>query len=101
MRESDYLLLLTLIALMALESRDLVRAAVLAWSTFLLEARSILLTNVPKSASHLATSFAAIDSRILRVSVRNAVLVERFRARRVTLCRKRFLALEVLGMRAG
>jgi hypothetical protein len=98
MRPPDYL---PLIALIALESRDLVRAAALAWITFLLEARSILLTNVPKSASLLATSFAAIDSRIFRVSERNAVLVERFLARRLTLCRNRFLALGVLGMNSN
>jgi hypothetical protein len=33
--------------------------------------------------------------------VRSAVLVERFLARRVTLCRNRFLALGVFGMRKG
>ena len=90
-----------LIALIALESRDLVRAAALAWITFLLEARSIFLTSVPNASSLLATSLAAIDSRIFRVSVRSAVLVERFLARRVTLCRNRFLALGVFGMRKG
>ena len=89
-----------LIALIAFVRRDLVRAAALAWSTFLLVARSIFFTSVPKASSLLATSLAAIDSRIVRVRFRIAVLVERFFARRVTLCRKRFLALGVFGMRA-
>src|SRR5262245_6658765 len=89
---------LPLMALIALESRDLVRAAALAWITFLLEARSSLLTSVPNVSSLLAASLAAIDSRTLRVRLRIAVLVERFFARRPTFCRKRFLALGVLGM---
>ena len=50
-----------LIDLIAFVSRDLVRAAALAWITFLPAARSSFFTSVPKSASLLATSLAVID----------------------------------------
>src|SRR3989304_4158698 len=85
-------------ALIALESRDLVRDAALAWITFFAAARSSDLTNTRNSVAHFSASLAAIDSRSLRKSERSDDLVARLRARRTTLCRRRFLVLAILGM---
>src|SRR3989304_346572 len=87
-----------LIALIAFERRDLVRAAALAWITLWAAAMSSFFTSAWNSVWLFSSSLAAIASRTLRSWVRRLDLVERLRMRRTASCRMRFLALAVLGM---
>jgi hypothetical protein len=72
-------------ALIAFDSRDLIRAAELACTMFFAAAWSSFYTAVRNSVSHAAASPPAIAVRTLRTCVRMVERAARLRARRLRL----------------